>query len=219
MGLSANGEREYGGTLSYQGVDYQVSTKYDVEQNKTKLHQVFLENTETGEAICIFYDGISGDEIFSPEALIYHRGLDEKISYTLPEELLETEDRFNTMRASRMFCQEEKQKNGIYGTRWGCLWNTAGGLTQALLAYRKEERTVDLYFGAYTGVSYTDSRSNDRRTAMGSAVREFRGGELHNIDGCENMTSLQGLVFHKNAIDDHWLIWCNQKEAGKLTKK
>ncbi len=204
-------KRDFEGILSYEGIDYRLFVSY----YKGKLEDMRLENKETGEDK-IFYvsadaDGYESTLVSLDDFLHHDNILDEEISYTLPEKLLETKDSYNVGggKIGRLFCRDEKEKHGLYSVRTGGLlrfwWNSTGGLMKSYnLVYNKEDKMVDLFKNEHTN----------------NSTREFSGGKLQRIDGCENVTSLQGLVFNPDA---EWEFgapnWYSQKEAGDLTKK
>lgn len=169
---------------------------------------------ETGEDKIIYtigdeeaYDGL----IVSLEGFSHHdNALDEEISYTLPEKLLETKDNYNLGRAGRigrLFCREEQEKYGIFGTMvQGIeipLWNNTGGLIEAKIDNIKEDKMVDM---------------REKAEWPHSAVKEFSGGRLQRIEGCEDIISLQGLVCTEK-IENDGLFWNSQTEARDLSKK
>lgn len=106
-----------------------------------------------------------------------------------------------------MFCRDEQEKYGLFGTRVPGigidLWSSTGGLIQAKVDYLKWAKTVDMN----VKVRHPDSN-----------VREFRGGKLQRIEGCEDFVSLQGLVCTKCP---KFLVheWYDQREAKDLSKK
>lgn len=202
--------KAYTGVLPYEGVDYRVWLRYYKKSNKLK--DVWIKNMETGEDDKIFEN--EDDEnikLNTPEEFFHHENvLDEQISYTLPEKLLATEDSYNVGRIGRLFCRDEKEKYGLFGVWGSVLWNSTGGLMAKMLQYREKEKTVDLQSIYIGDIGWT----HDRQKVIGRKVREFSGGKLQSIEGCENMTSLQGLVFTEDAISDY-LLWYSLNEAAE----
>ena len=86
-------------------------------------------------------------------------------------------------RAGRLFCRDEEEKNGLFGTYVNGieipLWNSVGGLIQAKVDCLKEAKMVDM---------------RDKVRHPDRAVKEFQGGRLERVEGCEDLVSLQGLV-------------------------
>lgn len=206
--------RAYAGGLSYQGVDYQVTIFFGKSDDGSELlDSVLLENKETEESRMIYSSDKSFMEyIVSPEEFLHHdKVLDERISYTLPENLLATKDSYSFRIAGRLFYEAAEAGQGIYGIMDTCLWSSAGGLMETnMVLYDQDEKTVKM--------SLADYRGNGRYAAGKDAVREFRGGKLQNISGCENITSIQGLTFTRDIVEET-PIWFDKREAGKLTEK
>ena len=205
--------RAFEGILPYEGIDYRLCVSY----YKKKLSEMWLENKETGEDKKIYARNENGSEdlLVSLDIFLHHdRILDEEISYTLPEKLLETKDSYNVGVAGgigRLFCRDEKEKYGLYSVPAGGIlrfwWNSTGGLMKSRLVYDKEDKMVVI-----SGNQYTNNFTRE--------TREFQGGKLQSIDGCENVTSLQGVVYTPLAEGEfNRPNWYSQNEARDLTKK
>lgn len=181
----------------YQKEPYKVGVSY-TRKDKT-IEAVEITNQETGE-FRFLYTGDESRQQYTVDIheFLHHEGLlDSYLSYDMPEGLSAGQCYYNVAGVSgglgRLFYDEEDKKKGIYGQEHSVIWSAAGGVYyEENVVMDSDTKLPQCYWKEYQG--------NGNYAAKGEVVTLLQNGELQEVSGCENTTSIQGVRIGKNAL-------------------